>query len=98
MIEIDTGDTVFHRPSRETWLVAHCEHGELMWVGWPEGYARLDDCLLVNKASAESRIRLLHSMATSNGIRGGKARAKLEEYIDLADRAEMHDINIYDGA
>lgn len=78
MIPIDTGDTVFHRPTRETWLVAHVARDRLFWCGWPEGCAALSDCLLVNKASAEERRLLLEEMRNSDGIRGRMAREKLE--------------------
>jgi len=50
------GDTVFHRPTGETWLVAYVDGERLAWAGWPEGYAHVGDCLLVEKASdAEHR-------------------------------------------
>lgn len=78
MITIDTGDTVFHRPTRETWVVAHVVRDKLYWCGWPEGCAELADCLLVNKASSVARMSLLEKMRTSGGIRGRMAREKLE--------------------
>lgn len=52
MIHIDTGDTVFHRPSREKWLVRRVDGDRLYWFGWPPGSAALADCLLVEKAVA----------------------------------------------
>ena len=59
MITIDTGDSVFHRPTRETWLVA-CVQGDLLsWCGFPEGRAMLEDCLLVEKAEPSARRALL---------------------------------------
>jgi hypothetical protein len=66
MISIDTGDSVFHRPSRETWLVACVRGQSLSWCGWPEGRARLSDCLLVNKATPAERRELLEDLAARN--------------------------------
>lgn len=47
------GDKVFHRPSRETWLVAYAdtETNDMSWFGWPEGRARLSDCRLIYRAT-----------------------------------------------
>lgn len=66
MISITTTDTVFHRPSRETWLVACVIGDRLMWCGWPEGQAKLSDCLLVTKATHAERLNLLQRMADMN--------------------------------
>lgn len=79
MVTIDTGDTVFHRPSRETWLVACVIGDRLMWCGWPEGQGALADCLLVEKATHAERLDLLHRMAETTGqdARGQFARDKL---------------------
>ncbi|MGB0970374.1 MAG: hypothetical protein ACPGVG_05355 [Mycobacterium sp.] len=63
MIQIDTGDTVFHRPSRETWIVACVQDDRLSWVGWPEGMAETRHCLLVKKAGPETKASLLQQMA-----------------------------------
>lgn len=59
MITIDTGDSVFHRPSRETWLVKRVRGDRLEWCGWPPGTAALSDCLLVRKATPDERAKLL---------------------------------------
>lgn len=64
--EIDTGDTVKHGPSGETWVVAFVRDDRLAWVGWPEGYANLADCTLVRKATGEERDNLLRQMANAN--------------------------------
>lgn len=77
MIHIDTGDTVFHRPSRETWLVAYVRDDRLCPCGWPESLAYVSDCLLVEKASPEARLDVLRMMAASSGSRGRYARAAL---------------------
>lgn len=76
---IGTGDLVFHRPSRETWLVAYVRGRHLCACGWPESLADLSDCLLVEKASADERMELLQSMASGSGSdsRNRYARAAL---------------------
>lgn len=59
MTNIDTADHVFHRPTGETWLVAYVEGDRLCACGWPCTLARLEDCALVKKATAEERDDLL---------------------------------------
>lgn len=39
-----SGDSVFHKPSRETWLVKRVLGDRLEWCGWPPGTAQLSDC------------------------------------------------------
>jgi hypothetical protein len=63
---IQTGDVVFHRPSGERWVTAFVEGRYLSWCGWPEGMAHLEDCELVEKATPESRDKLLRQMADMN--------------------------------
>jgi hypothetical protein len=60
---IDTGDTVLHLPTGETWVVAFVERDRLSWVGWPEGFAALSDCTLLKKATPDERQKLLEDMA-----------------------------------
>lgn len=61
--KIETGDTVRHAPSGETWIVACVEGEDLSWCGWPEGYGSLCDCELVQKATPEERRELLERLA-----------------------------------
>ena len=60
---IDTGDTVKHGPTGETWVVAYVQGEWLAWCGWPEGEARLSDCTLVTAATDEYREKLLREIA-----------------------------------
>lgn len=79
-MSIDTGDTVFHRPTRETWLVAHVDGDRLYWCGWPEGTAAVCDCLLVDKAMPATRYGLLVEMAAGReGTRARMAQEKLRQ-------------------
>lgn len=75
---IETGDMVFHRPTRELWIVANCKGSELMWCGWPEGYAQTSDCLLVNKATQTQKKQILLDLAGAGGTRAYRARHELE--------------------
>jgi hypothetical protein len=79
LVEIDTGDTVLHKPSGETWTVAYVRGDHLSWCGWPEGIAILSDCELVKAASDDERMSLLQQMARMEGndSRGRYARWRL---------------------
>lgn len=69
---IDTADTVKHGPTGETWLVAFVEGKRLWYCGWPEGYADIDDCELVEKATPERKADLIKEFASAP--RGGDQR------------------------
>lgn len=62
-MDIDTGDTVRHRPTGEEWLVAGVKDDRLYWCGWPPGRANLADCELTRKATPSERDKLLHELA-----------------------------------
>lgn len=49
------GDTVRHNPSDEEWVVAYADYdrGDLAWSGWPDGYAKVVDCALVDACTDE---------------------------------------------
>lgn len=79
---IDTADVVLHQPTGEEWVVACVEGNRLMWVGWPEGWANLSDCILIRKATREKYIWWLREMArmtNKDDRRGRYARRKLNE-------------------
>lgn len=83
---IDTGDTVKHGPTGETWVVAYVEGDKLAWVGWPQGEANLSDCTLTEKATPESRISLLRAMA---GVRGWNGHVDRRVRVAQARLAAM---------
>jgi hypothetical protein len=60
-----TGDTVFHRPSGETWTVAYADHagGWMSWLGWPPGEAKISDCDLVEECTEAESMKLLEELA-----------------------------------
>lgn len=75
---IDTGDTVFHEKSGESWLVAKVEGEKLYWCGWPPGRADVADCRLVRKASPSEKAGLLADLADSGHDVAGWARQQLQ--------------------
>lgn len=79
---IDTGDVVRHVPTGEKWVVAFVKDGDLSWCGWPEGWAKLSDCILIKKATAEERLKLLKEMANMQGDQDHRARYARAE-LDL---------------
>ena len=60
---IDTADTVLHKPSGESWIVAFVQDGRLCACGWPLEFVPVEDCDLIEKATPESRAKLLRQMA-----------------------------------
>jgi len=77
--QIDTGDTVYHLPTDEHWVVAYVEGNRVAWCGWPEGEAKLSDCTLIEKATPEDRLKTLEQMAVSDSKRGRYARNMLRD-------------------
>ncbi len=75
--EIRTGDTVLHRPSGETWVVAYVEGDCLAWCGWPSGRALVSDCDLVEKCTDDAAAELLLQMAAGSDHRGTWARRRM---------------------
>lgn len=64
-MRIRTGDTVYHRPTGETWLVAYVEDDGryLAPCGWPFCLAPVTDCELREAASDEDSMKLLRELA-----------------------------------
>lgn len=60
---IDTGDTVKHGPTGETWVVAYVRGDRIAWCGWPEGEASLKHCTLVEQCDDAYRMKLLQDLA-----------------------------------
>jgi len=75
---IDTGDSVYHTPTGETWLVARVDGDKLAWCGWPEGWADLADCTLTEKATPEERTKLLRRLADGSHHCAAWARERLK--------------------
>lgn len=67
---IRCGDTVHHRPSGGNWVVAYADYssGDLAWMGWPEGYARIVECdLIACCTDAEHRENVGRWLASTRG-------------------------------
>lgn len=58
-----TGDTVLHRPTGETWLVAFVEDGRLCACGWPLELVPAADCDIVKSCDNLEHNKLLVEMA-----------------------------------
>jgi hypothetical protein len=69
-------DRVYRRPTGETWLLAYAdfETGDLSWLGWPEGRARISDCDLVEPATETTRLYWATQLERSSLPRAGVAR------------------------
>lgn len=71
MDKIMAGDTVFHRPSGETWVVCGVNHdmGELIPCGWPfPSLARLEDCTLLEKRKTAGQPEEYAKALRSHGL------------------------------
>lgn len=51
--QIHAGDTVYHKPSRETWVVLGVQYstGRLCVAGWPHTIADIADCNLTERGN-----------------------------------------------
>jgi hypothetical protein len=90
--KIDIGDTVFHHPTSETWLVARVDYdcGELMWMGWPCGWAQINDCELKEKATPEKRHKILEEIAASS--HGEDPRVSNARYVLEQERQALEEV------
>lgn len=79
MNNIDTGDYVHHIPSNEDWVVACVINDDLYWCGYPfGGSAKLSDCVLLEKATEESKNKLIKEILDSNGQEGSYIKNYLQ--------------------
>ena len=73
MVTMRAGDTVLHRPTGETWVLAWgdaadtwgCDGtiGSVSACGWPESIARMSDCDLVTACSDAEHEEMLRTWA-----------------------------------
>lgn len=74
----DTGDIVHVLAIGEDWVVAFATSDRVHCCGWPFSSAPLSDVVIVERATPESRQRLLEDMADSDcPHRGPYARRRL---------------------
>lgn len=55
------GDIVRHIPTGEKWVVAWAEGENMAWTGWPDGIAKVVDCILLKACSDEEHRRCVIS-------------------------------------
>lgn len=74
---IRTGDAVYHRPSREEWVVAWADYttGYMSACGWPESEASISDCVVLSRATDEQCEKLISELETSGRRDARRARA-----------------------
>jgi hypothetical protein len=61
------GDTVRHRPTGETWVLAYAKGDRIAWSGWPPGEAEAADCELVEAATDAQHRAALEAWAALDG-------------------------------
>ena len=61
------GDIVFHRPSREEWILAFADNGMVSPCGWPPTTVAESECLPVTDASDDEHIAMLRTWAAKSG-------------------------------
>lgn len=78
--KIRTGDAVKHGPTGETWTVAWADYdrGEVAWVGWPDGYAKLSDVTLTERCTDEKHKELVRHLRTLGPNDNGSGSIKAE--------------------
>jgi hypothetical protein len=76
-MELRAGDTVYHRPSKETWTVAYVDGARLSWCGWPYGEAEIADCDVITRCSEAYHIKLLKQIDGDGNDRGYDRRARM---------------------
>ena len=64
-MKIRCGDVVFHRPTRERWLVAWAHGHELAPAGWPSCVARIKDCQVVRHCTDEEHEKEVRAWLSS---------------------------------
>jgi len=77
--KIRSGDTVKHKPTAETWTVAFANEHDVSPCGWPECFAKVEDCELLKKATDKENHKLLLELAglPTGDSRGRYARNRL---------------------
>lgn len=73
------GDHVKHLPTGEEWVVAYVDGDDLAWCGWPDGLARVSDCVLTFEVNDAGHRKWLEEIAASkSGRRARHAQAELD--------------------
>jgi hypothetical protein len=80
------GDTVYHRPSKETWEVAYAHAGYLSWFGWPEGQARVEDCDLTKRCTDEEHEKAVAQWLDKPHGSNGESSGSINLRVDMVRR------------
>jgi len=76
-VKIRCGDIVFHRPTRERWLVAWAHGHELAPAGWPGCIARVKDCQVVRHCTDEEHEKEVRAWLSSKTDDSRATRVKV---------------------
>jgi hypothetical protein len=76
------GDTVFHIPTGEEWLVAWADGNELSWCGWPPGIAKLSDCIIRKRCTDEEHRKLVWDVSLVPDFRGARVKRLYAAALD----------------
>ena len=80
------GDVVYHRPTKETWVLGAVEEDRVYPLGWPECVARIGDCDLETAADPEAHLNTLLGLADGASA-SARARAAWRNLKDAASAA-----------
>lgn len=71
-----TGDSVYHIPSQEEWVVAWADYqsGYMAPCGWPECEAKIVDCVVVRRANDAEADKLIRDLEKSGRRDASRAR------------------------
>jgi NTP pyrophosphatase (non-canonical NTP hydrolase) len=96
--QMKTGDTVYHEPTGETWVVAFVEGGDIYPCGWPCTRAKVKDCNPQKTATAAESQRLIEQMAAiqESDPRRDWAQRELKRQAVEARLAAMDTLNFRD--
>lgn len=72
--KIRCGDTVLHKPSGETWVVAYAEDGRLSPSGWPACLAEIEDCEVVRRCTNEKHVKEVDRWINGPGSKNSDSR------------------------
>lgn len=92
-----TGDLVRHEPTGEAWVVAWADPatGHMAWMGWPDGEAKISDCVLTRPTSDEAHQKWLAELIQAGGSRAARA-VRLYGQPESAGRQALADRDAQD--
>jgi hypothetical protein len=90
--DLDTGDIIVHRPTKDVYMVACVHYPYLHTAGYPEMRLQVDSCVLKTKATESQRRANLEAMAQS-ASKGHRATCARERMTTM----QADEYGYYDG-